>query len=125
MESLTTLRAAAGRPLIGFGVADRSRQPVGTLRSLWAQEGRTPIQLLGVRTAGTAGRGLLVPAGGVQVDRTRRSVRLPYLAAALVQAAPAYASRAELTPERQGEIYRHYHLRAAPGPQPLTLCRQN
>jgi hypothetical protein len=78
MEPLTTLSPAVSHPLIGFEVADRSRQPVGTLCSLWVQEGRTQVQFLGVRTAGTAGRGLLVPAEGVQVDRARRSVRLPY-----------------------------------------------
>jgi hypothetical protein len=78
MESLITFRAAAGRPLIGFEVADCWCQPVGTLCSLWAPDGRARVQFLGVRTAGTAGRGLMVPAEGVQVDRTRRSVRLPY-----------------------------------------------
>ena len=124
MESLITFRATAGRALIGFEVADCWCQPLGTLCSLWAQTGRTPVQFLGVRTAGTAGRGLMVPAEGVQVDRTRRSVRLPY-PAALVQEAPAYASGAELTPERKRAIYRHYHVRAAPGPQPSTLCRQD
>lgn len=124
MELLITFRAAAGRPLIGFEVADCWCHPLGTLRSLWTQQARAPVQFLGVRTAGTAGRGLMVPAEGVQVDRTRRSVRWPY-PAVLVQEAPAYASGAELTPERKGDIYRHYHVRAAPGPQPSTLCRQD
>jgi hypothetical protein len=59
----------------------------------------------------------MVPAEGVQVDRTRCLVRLPY-PAVVVQEAPVYAPSAELTPERKREIYRHYHVRAAPGPQP-------
>jgi hypothetical protein len=54
MELLTTLTVDACRSLTGFEVADRSRQPVGTLRSLWAAEGLD--------------RGLLVPAQGVQVE---------------------------------------------------------
>jgi hypothetical protein len=99
----------------------RAAYRLGTLRSLWAQAGRAPVQFLGVRTAGTAGRGLLVPAEGIEVDPTRRSVRLPY-AAALVEEAPAYAPGAELTPERKGEIYRHYDLHAMPCPQLSTLC---
>lgn len=123
MPLLHTLKADACCGLIGFEVVDCSRQAVGTLCSLWAEQRAGRVQFLGVHTAATAGRGLLVPAEGVQVDPARRSIRLR-CPAALIHAAPAYASSAELTPERKGEIYRHYHVHATLYPRLSTLCRQ-
>ena len=112
MKPLTALTPRACRPWLGFAVADRSHEPLGTLRSLWAPEGTGQVRFFGVQAAGTASRDLLAPAEGAQVDAGRRRIRLPY-ARAQVQGAPAYAPCAKLTPERQGEIYLHYGLQAA------------
>lgn len=120
MRSLPALTPEAGRLWLGFAVADCSREAVGTLRSLWAREVTGQVQFFGIQTAETAGRDLLVPVEGVEVDAGRRCIWLPY-ARALVLEAPAYAPSAELTPERKGEIYLHYDVQATLQPQSRTL----
>ena len=120
MPLLNTLQADACRALIGFAVADRSRQPVGTLSSIWANEGTGRVQFLGVRTVGTGGRGHLVPAEGVQVDAKHRFVRLPY-PGLLVHDGPADAAAAALSLEREREIYLHYDVLTTRRPHPSSL----
>ena len=122
MNAVATLKVDACRAWVGFRVVDGSCEPVGMLRSLWAEPRSGRLQFLGVGTAWTAGRDLLVPAEGIEVDAGRCWIRLPYGRARL-HAAPAYAPSAELTPERKGEIYLHYDTDGTLCPQISTLSR--
>ena len=120
MNGMSQLSAAACGPLVGFAVADPSNQPIGTLCSIWGHAGTGRVQFVGVRALATAGRGHLVPAEGVSVDAVKRLVRLPY-PGGLVHDGPAYAVCAELSLEREREIYLHYDLQVTFGPRLSSL----
>ena len=94
MKRLPALTLNAGRPWVGFAVADRSHEPVGRLRSPWTHAGTGQVQFFGIQAAGAARRDLLVPTEGVEIDAGRGWMRLPY-GRALVQEAPACHHRAE------------------------------
>ena len=115
MELSSAQMTDAGRPWVGFEVLDRSGQAVGTLFSLWYHDGAEAVQFFGIQTAGSTGRGLVVPAEGVAVDARRRLVQLLY-PRVLVQEGPAHACGAELTPEQERDIYLHYDVQVTAYP---------
>ena len=116
VEALCTRRAGMDRLWTGFEVVDCSYQPIGTLFSLWYHERSDAVQFFGVQTAGTAGKGLVVPAEGVQVDSTHCWLQLPY-PRLIVEEAPAYPGDAKLTLEQERDIYLHYDLRVTSYPR--------
>jgi hypothetical protein len=100
----------------GFVVVDCSYQPIGTLFSLWYHERSDAVQFFGIQTAGAAGKRLVVPADGIEVDATHCCVQLPY-SRLVVEEAPAYPGDAKLTLEQERDIYLHYDVQVTSYPR--------
>jgi hypothetical protein len=91
---------------------DQAGWPIGSLSSLWARKESVRIQLLGIRTTWAAAQWLLVPAEGVQVDRSLNLAWVPYFRD-YVHDAVAPTVSGELTLEQEREIYLHYGLQVS------------
>jgi len=115
MERFCTRGDRKGSPWTGFEVVDRSREPVGTVLSLWFHERADAVQFFGIQTAGDTGNGCVVPAEGVQVDRVHCCLQLPY-SRAVIEEAPVYPSDAKFTLEQERDIYLHFDVQVTAYP---------
>jgi uncharacterized protein (TIGR02271 family) len=98
---------------LGYDVVDRNGNNIGTLECLWADHTGEPA-FVGVRTGWLLGKTHVVPASSVEVSEHSRRIRLPY-PEDKVKNAPAYDSEAEMTEDKEHEIYRFYGISAGAG----------
>jgi uncharacterized protein (TIGR02271 family) len=91
---------------IGYDVVDRNLSKIGTLECLWSDHNGEPA-FIGVRTGWIFGKNHVVPANDAQVNEQGQRIRLPY-DRDKVKDAPAYDADAEMSPEKEREVYRYY-----------------
>jgi len=93
---------------IGYDVVDRNSNSIGKLECLWEDHTGEPA-FVGVRTGWLLGKTHVVPSASVDVNESGRRIRLPYTEEK-VKNAPAYESNAEMSDEKEREIYRYYGM---------------
>jgi uncharacterized protein (TIGR02271 family) len=98
---------------IGYDVVDRNGNPIGTLECLWTDHTGEPA-FVGVRTGWLFGKTHVVPADSVEVSKHGGRIRLPYTEEK-VKEAPAYETDAEMTLEKEQEVYRYYGISSRMG----------
>src|SRR3982751_4562 len=93
---------------IDHEVVDRNGNPVGTLSCLWSDHSHEPAYL-GVKTGWLFGKNHVVPAEGVEVNKQRRTIRLPYTVDK-VKEAPSYDVGDEIDDTAEREVRAYYNL---------------
>lgn len=96
---------------IGYDVVDRNDNKIGTLDCLWSDHTGEPA-FVGVRTGWLFGKTHVVPAQSVEVSRQYQKIRLPYTEEK-VKDAPAFDADAEMTWDKEREVYRYYGIEGA------------
>jgi uncharacterized protein (TIGR02271 family) len=91
---------------LDYDVVDRDGEKIGTLHCMWSDH-TGEAAFLGVHTGWLFGRTHVVPAQGVEVNEARHHLRLPY-STQKVKDAPSYEQTAEMTEDKEQEVYRYY-----------------
>lgn len=92
---------------IGYSVADKTENKIGTLECLWSDHTGQPA-FLGVKTGWFLGKTHVVPANAAEVNERSGIIRLPY-PEDMIKGAPVYDADMTLDEATEREIYGYYH----------------
>jgi uncharacterized protein (TIGR02271 family) len=107
---------------LDYDVVDRDDTKIGTLQCLWSDHTGEPA-FIGVRTGWIFGKTHVVPAQSVQVSEGNRRIRLPYTSEK-VKDAPSYDAEAEMSDEKEREVYQYYAVRTQSQQMPQRAASQ-
>jgi len=93
--------------IFDYKVLDRDGDKVGTVNDLWPNENNAGYSFIGVHTGWLMGKNHVVPADGMTIDHSEKTVRLP-LSAATIKAAPDFNVSGEIDDNDQARIRSHY-----------------
>ena len=98
------------RDLSGFSVLDRDNKKIGTADEVWEDDSGQPAYL-SVKTGWLGlGRSHFIPLHEAEVNRSARSIRLPYGEEA-IKNAPDFESESDIDSGRESALYEYYGTR--------------
>ena len=114
MKPLQDCTSATYHDFLDFEIIDKNSESVGTLYSMWSDQGTGRFEFLGFKTGWLMGKNHIMPVTGVQIDEEKKVIQVPYTVEFLKEA-PAFDAAAEITEQDENKIREHYKDAAAAG----------
>ncbi len=108
-EKFNPTEAGEMRRFLDYTVVDREDSRIGTIDAVWQDHSNQPAYVA-VRTGWLGfGKAHVVPAQRAEVNESKKTVRLPYLADE-IKSAPSFDSQEDITEEAEYTISSHYGI---------------
>ncbi len=107
MKPLQDCAGSNYQDYLDFEIVDQNDRNLGTLYSMWSDQGTGRFEFLGFKTGWLMGKNHIMPVTGVEVDEEKKIIRVPYTAEFLKDA-PSFDATEGITEEQEASIRAHY-----------------